>query len=112
MSKSSDLDKAPLKPEDSLSMTRAEMMPMEEIVEELERRFPVGFLILAVANCECGATTKEEGCSDHYGMRCISRGHPAVIVGLAELASDEVKDNFRTKVNVVDPVDEDEFGDD
>lgn len=88
----------PEKPEpnsvpDEISVLEA--VSMDEILEELKKRFPKGFVITAAGRCECGLPDCDDG-----AIRSYCHGHPATVLGLAALVEDEVKDAFRLKINV------------
>lgn len=76
-------------------MTAAQMLSMEELLEELKRRYPKGFLIAAAGRCECGLPE----CDDH-AFRLSTHGHPATIIGLAKLAEMEAMSIFQPEIVV------------
>jgi len=90
------------------SMTAAQMLSMEEILLELKRRYPSGYLIAAAGRCECGLPD-----CDGNAFRSSSHGHPATIIGLAKIVEEEALMAFRPDIIVdLDGLgDDDEEGD-
>jgi hypothetical protein len=78
---------------DEISLLEA--ASMDEIIDELKKRFPKGFLLTAAGRCECGRPDCDDG-----AIRSFCGGHPATILGLAALVEDEVKDAFRVKIEI------------
>ena len=87
----------------------------DELFEEFERRLPKGVIMVTAGGCTCG----KPDCPDQiFSMRISDDQHPALFIGLLELAKDLVRDGYNSIDlatlfgGLIDDEDEDEEDDD